>query len=244
MSAVADRDQVLAYADEHGTAAASEQYGVSPGTIRSWRSRAGATTAPTGDAPGVEPGSPGYVVAKLSAPAGSLRGPIDAYGILTALTQAEKGGAIEGGQFVGVSGKLVCAWQARAAGQEPDMPDNELDYRLGHALSQLPRDVRAEIALDAERQAWQYLSSDRRHHRIVAERAAQEHQQAAEKTRQERQKAAEIEARDAAEKAEHERVAREQRERQQAQRVIEQERQAAESERMRRASEDLRRNAA
>jgi transposase-like protein len=37
---VPDRARVLAYADRHGAKAAGEQYGISAGTIRSWRSRA------------------------------------------------------------------------------------------------------------------------------------------------------------------------------------------------------------
>ncbi len=36
-----DREQALEYADEHGTAAAAERFGVNPSTVRSWRARAG-----------------------------------------------------------------------------------------------------------------------------------------------------------------------------------------------------------
>jgi hypothetical protein len=37
---MASRSDILAYADAHGAKAASQQYGVPAGTIRSWRSRA------------------------------------------------------------------------------------------------------------------------------------------------------------------------------------------------------------
>ena len=48
-----DRAEVLAFADEHGTAGASERFGVPPGTIRSWRSRGTVTDsrAPRDSAP-------------------------------------------------------------------------------------------------------------------------------------------------------------------------------------------------
>jgi len=40
MSATADREAVLTYAEEHGAQAASERFGVPAGTVRSWRARA------------------------------------------------------------------------------------------------------------------------------------------------------------------------------------------------------------
>jgi len=40
-----DRDAVLAFAEQHGAQAAGEKYGVSAGTIRSWRHRQRAPAA-------------------------------------------------------------------------------------------------------------------------------------------------------------------------------------------------------
>ncbi|MGI9091208.1 MAG: hypothetical protein ACR2GG_08910 [Gemmatimonadaceae bacterium] len=40
MSATVDRDEVLAFAAEHGAQAAAERFGVPAGTVRSWRARA------------------------------------------------------------------------------------------------------------------------------------------------------------------------------------------------------------
>jgi len=40
MSATVDREEVLAYAAEHGAQAASERFAVPAGTVRSWRARA------------------------------------------------------------------------------------------------------------------------------------------------------------------------------------------------------------
>jgi hypothetical protein len=48
---VADRSQVLAYADAHGAKAASDHFGIPAGTVRSWRSRVRKRAARDGTAP-------------------------------------------------------------------------------------------------------------------------------------------------------------------------------------------------
>lgn len=230
-----DREQVLAFAAQHGTAAASERFEVAAGTIRSWRSRAGGSTESV--APAVKPGDPEYQVAELplrsgfheAAAAGSDT-------ILSALTH--------GGRFVGIPDTIVRSWQARDAGDEPEMDAGDCFDRLRYAFSALPDDLRAEVALECERTAWTYHGPDLDHLRIVTEREAQEHQQAQEKARQERAKTTELQKAEAEAKAEQDRLQHDQAEHNRQRVQAHRQRQADESERMRRASEDLRRNAA
>ncbi|MBJ7598465.1 hypothetical protein, partial [Candidatus Nephthysia bennettiae] len=55
--------------EQHGATAAGEKYGVSPGTIRSWRSRAGGATATLeADEPQDVPGPPRWSVVSVDVP--------------------------------------------------------------------------------------------------------------------------------------------------------------------------------
>lgn len=233
---MADRAEVLRFAAQHSAAEAAERYGVSAGTIRSWRHRQGTdATAEAEAAPAVKPGDDGYQCAPV-------RGGHPAHIILEALAIAEKQGPDRAAAHIGVSPPLIIAWQYRARGEEP--PDHSLEYRFNHAWSALPFDARREIMLDVEQRAWRYLEPDLQHHRLVAEREARERAEQDAQQRQERREVTEQERAEQAAKAETERLQREQAEANRARVRAQREQAAAESERMRRASEDLRRNAA
>ncbi len=64
-----DRAQVLQHAEQHGSAAAAQRYGVSPATVRSWRHRAGATATPAEPeaTPAVKPGPPDWPTVEIEA---------------------------------------------------------------------------------------------------------------------------------------------------------------------------------
>ncbi len=233
-----DRAEVLAYAEQHSAAEAAEKFGLSAGTIRSWRHRQGTDATAEPDAtPAVKPGDASYQVAPV-------RGGYPASLVLEALAVADKQGPDRAAAHIGASRELIAAWQARAQGEDPAMPDREVDYRFRHAWPVLPPDVRHRIALDIEAQAWRYLEPDMQHLRIVWERQARERAEREATERQERADVTQAEQAEQAAKVETERLQREQAEANRARVQAQREQAAAESERMRRASEDMRRNAA
>lgn len=234
-----NRDEVLAYARERGAAVAAEKYSVSAGTIRSWRSRAGgATAAIEVDEQNVEPGQDSYVVAATDP------GAVPAALVHQALEQAEAHDTDRGAKYIGVSRVLVEAWIALDQGETPGLLDRDAEYRLTHAIRQLPVDLRAEIVLSAEQCAWNYLAEDLRHHRLRAERQAEEAAEAAETARQQRAEQAERDRIAEEQQAEADRAARDQREQERQAREQERQRQAELAEQHRRQSEQQRRQAA
>lgn len=228
-----DRAEVLAYAEEHGAQAAGERFGVAAGTIRSWRSRAGGSSAAA-----VKPGDDAYQVAELPVRfAGGEAPRTGAARILAAFS--------EGSDIAGVPEPIVRSWTARDEGGELPVGDDRNCFdRLRYAFASLPDDMRAEIALRAERAAWTYHQSDLQHLRIVAERERAAWDAQREQERRARVEATEKEIAEQGALAERERVAAEHAEANRARVAAERERAAAESEAMRRASEDLRRSAA
>lgn len=105
-----DRGEILQFAGVHGAAAAGEKFGVSAGTVRSWRHRNATATPEPDAAPAVEPGPPGWPVVAVDVPrgpAGSFTGqPFDADGIArepTASIRARRMLAGEGRTAVGFS---------------------------------------------------------------------------------------------------------------------------------------------
>ncbi|MGI8904240.1 MAG: hypothetical protein ACR2IP_11425 [Solirubrobacteraceae bacterium] len=229
------RGEILAYAEQHGATAAGERYGVSPGTIRSWRHRAtGATAAPEATA-AVKPGDDDYQVAVVPGghPASVIR---------EALSVAERRGVDRAASHIGVSPPLVTAWQYRARGEEP--PDHSLEYRFSAAWAGLPYDARREIMADVEQRAWAYIAPDLEHLRLVAEREAAARVERDKQQRHERDQVTEQERAEQTAAAKTKQAAHEQAEANRARVQAQREQAAAESERMRRASEDHRRNAA
>lgn len=106
-----DRGEIIEYARLHGAAAAGEKFGVSAGTVRSWKHRKGTdATAEPDAAPAVEPGPPGWPVISVDVPrgpAGSFIGqPFGADGIArepTASIRARQMQAGEGRTVVSLS---------------------------------------------------------------------------------------------------------------------------------------------
>ncbi len=226
-----DRAEVLGYAERHGTAKAAEHFGVSAGTIRSWRSRSRSGADPT-----IKPGDEGYVVAELPFRAGSSENAMasKAKDIVDALEVARREGVATARQYGYAPRAVIEAWQARDDGREPQVnPDDALD-RVRHAFANLPDDVRCALAAEAERAAWSYHAPDLEHVRILQRReddAAAERQAQQEREREQHDR----------EFAEQQRAWQEEHDRWQAEQEAERQAEAEQAERQRQASEQARR---
>ncbi len=225
-----DRAEVLAYAEQHGTAKAAEHFGVSAGTIRSWRSR----ERSNGD-PLIKPGDAGYHVAELPSRFGSHEAMASkAKDIVDALEVARREGVATARQYGYAPTKVISAWLARDEGREPQVnPDDALD-RLRYAFASLPDDVRCALAAESERAAWAYHAPDIEHVRILRRREDEA------RAEREAQKQREREEHDR-EFAEQGRAWQERQDRLEAEQEAERRAEAEQAERERQASEQARR---
>jgi hypothetical protein len=224
-----DRAEVLKYAEEHGTAKAAEHFGVSQGTIRSWRSRARSNGVEGARA--LQPGDDGYRLAERESRFGESGSWFGGESIADAIDRYVPQNGYEG---LGVPRCVVESWQVRDRGEDAPVPAADAATRLAYSFASLPDDMRVALAGECERQAWSYHAPDMEHVRILnarkrAAQAAAEAERKAEREAHDRQRQADEEARAA------------EQERQAAQHVAKMKALEEEAERRREASEQARR---